>query len=849
MTHQPTTKVRRGRQALGLIAAGLLLVGTIPGTASAAEPDPRVGLGAGWLDAQSAISNLEQVAHRDKPAGFVDPANPGNGAYYNSDLAFGGKYAFSGNYSGFNILDVSTPGDPTLVTSVVCPGGQGDLSVYGNLLFMSVEETRGRVDCGTNPNVGTRFQGVRVFDISDVRNPVQVAGVQLCRGSHTHTVVTDPNDANNVYVYVSGTTSVRPVTTMEGCNNNAADGENPSRWRIDVIKVPLAAPQDAAVVNQPRLFRDPNTGRIDGLQNGPLTPRHPSGATWSPTPNTNACHDITAYPEIGLAAGACQGNGILIDISDPANPQRIHEVSDPNFAYWHSATFNNDGTKVIFTDEWGGGSGARCRDTDLPEWGANAIFDIVDRKMKFASYYKLPVPQALQENCVAHNGSLIPVPGRDIMMQAWYQGGISVFDFTDSKNPREIAYFDRGPVNPTSLVLGGFWSAYWYNGNLYGNEIARGFDVFALTPSAHLSAAEIAAAGQVKLGGFNAQGQPKITWTPTFAVARAYYDQLVRANAIDQPLAAEVDKFLLRAEEFAAGGKRFAAEAQLRAIANRLDAAPHQKLQAAVLDLAGTFNPKVSATVGPAEPTGSNGWYTSDVTLTFTGLIAGLWTGQYSLDEGATWIDVPGNGVATISSEVKGSVRYRAIDGAGNTSKESSLWLKVDKTAPGVDVSGLTDGASYGDSGTVTVDWAIADAASGPGINPDSGLLDGKRVTRGTTIALSSLPLGGHTFVVTAKDKAGNTTTKSIAFTTTTSFADLRALVDGYRSAGTVSASNADKLTTSLGKASAAATSGQSAEAVEHLTAFLNQAGTLNAAGARTLLVRDAQALIGQIGG
>ncbi|MFI2651169.1 LVIVD repeat-containing protein [Micromonospora fulviviridis] len=586
MKRQLGSRSGRGRRALGLMAAGLLLVGVLPGTASAAPPDPRIGLGAGWLDAQSAISNLEHLAHRDKPAGFVDPANPGNGAYYASDLAFGGKYAFLGNYNGFNIVDVSKPADPALVTSVVCPGGQGDLSVHGNLLFMSVEESRGRVDCGTNPNVGIRFQGIRVFDIRDVLNPVQVAAVQLCRGSHTHTVVTDPKDANNIYVYVSGTTSVRPATTMEGCNNNPATGENPSRWRIDVIKVPVAAPAQAAVVNQPRLFVDSETGRIDGLQNGPQTPRHPSGSTWSPTPNTNACHDITAYPEIGLAAGACQGNGILIDISDPANPRRIDEVSDPNFAYWHSATFNNDGTKVIFTDEWGGGSGARCRDTDQPEWGANAIFDIVDRKMQFASYYKLPVPQTLQENCVAHNGSLIPVPGRDIMMQAWYQGGISVFDFTDSANPHEIAYFDRGPVNADRLLLGGFWSAYWYNGNLYGNEIARGLDVFKLTPSQHLSRAEIQAASQVQLGQFNAQGQPKVTWTPSFAVARAHYDQLVRAKAIGHPLESQVDKFLERAEEFAADGKRSAAVAQLQAISNKLGAPEHQALKRSILDLA-----------------------------------------------------------------------------------------------------------------------------------------------------------------------------------------------------------------------------------------------------------------------
>jgi hypothetical protein len=566
----------------------VLVAGALPGAASAAEPDPRIGLGPGWLDAQSAISNLELLAHHDKPAGFVNPANPGDFGFVTSDLAFKGNYVFMGNFNGFNIFDVSRPDNPTLVTSVVCPGGQGDVSVYGDLLFMSVEESRARVDCGTDPTVGTRFQGVRVFDISDVANPVQVAAVQLCRGSHTHSVVTSKNDPDNVYIYVSGTTSVRPATTMPGCNNNPATGENPSRWRIEIIKVPLAAPEQAAVVSEPRLFTDPESGRIDGLQNQPPTPRHPSGSAWGPTPITDACHDITAYPEIGLAAGACEGNGILIDISDPVNPVRIDEVSDPNFAYWHSATFNNDGTKVIFTDEWGGGTAARCRPTDQPEWGADAIFDIVDGKLRFASYYKLPVHQTTQENCVAHNGSLIPVPGRDIMVQAWYQGGISLVDFTDSAHPKEIAFFDRGPISANQLVLGGFWSAYWYNGHIYGSEIARGLDVLGLVPGADMSAAEIAAARQVRFAEFNTQGQQRITWAPSFAVARSYYDQLVRANAIGQPLKHQVDQFLARAERFHAAGQRDAAVSQLQEIAGKLVAPEHQTLKQAILDLAAT---------------------------------------------------------------------------------------------------------------------------------------------------------------------------------------------------------------------------------------------------------------------
>jgi hypothetical protein len=507
----------------------MVLLAAAPGTASAQdEPDPREGLGAGWLDAETAISNLEHVAHHDKPAGFVDPNNPGSFAFVTSDLALSGDHAFVGNFNGFNVYDISDPANPVNVVNVVCPGGQGDLSVHGNLLFMSVEETRARVDCGTNPQVGTRFQGVRIFDISDIANPVQVAAVQTCRGSHTHSLVIDPEDSANAYVYVSGTAGVRPAATMAGCNNDPASAPNPSRWRIEVIQVPLANPAAAAIVSEPRLFRDPVTGAVDGLQNTLPTPLHPSGAPWGPAPITDACHDITTYPEIGLAAGACEGNGILVDISDPVNPVRIDEVSDPNFAYWHSATLNNDGTTAVFTDEWGGGTAARCRVTDQPQWGADAIYDVSGGQMSFASYYKMPAVQTVQENCVAHNGSLIPVPGRDIMTQAWYQGGISLVDVTDTANPVEIGYFDRGPINAAGLVLGGFWSAYWYNGEIIGSEIARGVDVFRLLPSGHLTEAEIGAATEVVQDEFNAQHQTRFTWAPSFNVARARFDQLAR---------------------------------------------------------------------------------------------------------------------------------------------------------------------------------------------------------------------------------------------------------------------------------------------------------------------------------
>ncbi|MEO3868824.1 hypothetical protein ABGB18_08350 [Nonomuraea sp. B12E4] len=566
----------------------------LPTTAASADPaspeaDPRVGLGAGWLDAQQAASGLKLVGHQDRPEGFFQPDNPGNLAFANSDLAFNGEYAFVGNFNGFNIYDISQPSQPALKTSVVCPGGQGDMSVYGNLLFMSVEETRGRLDCGTQGAPGTvnpeRFRGVRIFDVSNIAQPVQVAAVQTCRGSHTHSVVTSKKDKDNVYIYVSGTAGVRSGSELAGCANAPATDPNTSLWRIDIIKVPLAAPQSATVISQPRVFTDPATGAINGLQNTPPAPTHPSGGNWSPQPVTNHCHDLTAFPAKNLVAGACAGNGILLDTTDPANPVRLDEVTDPNFAYWHSATLSNDGTKVVFTDEWGGGTGARCRDTDEPSWGADAIFDIVDGKMEFRSYYKMPAVQTTAENCVAHNGSLIPVPGRDIMVQAWYQGGVSVFDFTDSANPKEIAFFDRGPINAAQLVTGGLWSTYFYNGRIYGSEIARGLDVFELTPTESLAKAEISAAAKVKSDLFNAQHQPQVIHRPSFDVVRSYQVQTERAGTMKRGTAIAVDKLIDSAERMADRRLEKVAAIELRTAARLLKTSdPAQRAFAGALN-------------------------------------------------------------------------------------------------------------------------------------------------------------------------------------------------------------------------------------------------------------------------
>ena len=565
--------------------------------------DPRASLSPGLYNAGEASLGLKHVLLLKKPDAFqlgvTDPEDPkvekmlgqmglppvalkmpkpiqlliAELAFGNSDLAFQGNHLFQGNFYGVSIYDVSDPAKASLLTTMVCPGGQGDVSVYGNLLFMSVEMPNGRVDCGTQgfppeppPSEGhekdrrppaaqkDRFRGVRIFDITDVKNPKQVAAVQTCRGSHTHTLVLDPNDKNNVYIYVSGTSFVRQSQELTGCSDEAPDKDpNTALFRIDVIKVPIAAPQDAKIVSTPRLFIEPRTGALNGLNNGGTHGKDPKKLT-----DTDHCHDITVYSAIGLAAGACSGNGILLNIKDPVNPKRVDAVNDPNYSYWHSASFSNDGTKVVFTDEWGGGLGARCRANDPNKWGADAIFHVADNKMNFASYYKMPAAQGETKNCVAHNGSLVPVPGRDIEVQAWYQGGVSVMDFTDAAHPFEIAYFDRGAIDPNMLVLGGYWSAYWYNGYIYGSEIARGLDVFELAPTQFLTQNEIDAAQTVHVSELNVQNQQKIEWPRTMVVARAYLDQLERSQALPLDRIASLRKAIQSADESHASPKELA---------------------------------------------------------------------------------------------------------------------------------------------------------------------------------------------------------------------------------------------------------------------------------------------------
>ena len=520
--------------------------------------DPRAALKAGLTDAGEAIKNLELVASLPKPPGFVDPRNPGEVerdpdedddeddkrspllSFSNTDMAFAGDVLVAGSYHGFNIYRLADDGIPALISSVVCPGGQGDVSIVGDLLIMSVEQTRGRLDCGLqgiNEDVSTeRFRGLRIFDISDLAQPVQVGAVQTCRGSHTHSVVSGPGRDGKIIVYNSGTSTIREQEEMESCFDELPGDPRTALFRIDVVEIPVDDPSQARIVDSPTVFADPETGALAGLWRG-----GDHGDDTQETYETNECHDITVFPALNLAAGACSGNGILFDISDPLEPQRLDAVVDKGFAYWHSATFNNDGTKVLFTDEWGGGGRPRCRAYDPLDWGANAIYDIVDGKLEFRSHFKMPAPQVEQENCVAHNGSIVPVPGRDIFVQAWYQGGISVIDFTDSANPVEIAYFDRGPIDAEELVVGGYWSTYWYRDKIYGTEIVRGMDILGLLPSEYLSDQEIAAATIANQGGvFNPQQQFPVTWPAVPVVARAYIDQLERDDALSESMLADL---------------------------------------------------------------------------------------------------------------------------------------------------------------------------------------------------------------------------------------------------------------------------------------------------------------------
>jgi hypothetical protein len=540
---------------LGVLMTGLLCMALAPGSLAAQQAgtathdDPRVGLDAGEGNAAEQASwNMNLVSWKPKPVAFDSARGL---TYINSDLAFGGNYVYQGNFSGFMIWDVSNPADPELLNTTVCATDQGDPSIYGDLLFISSESNRARIDCGIQgvEDGADRMRGVRIFDVSDPRNPSLVKNVQTCRGSHTHTLVPHPTDDDVLYIYVGGSSGVRSTDEMPECSSGTvAENPNTAQFRVDIIRVPLSNPEAAEVVTYGRIF--------EGLQ--------PVGARGGPS----GCHDLTAYPEYNLIAGACGSYGILLDATDPANPVRLDALSDENFSLWHTAVFNNDATSVVFTDEWGGGTQPRCREGDPFELGGNTILGIgTDGSFTQHAYFKMPAVQTDTENCVSHNGGLIPVPGRDIMVQGWYQGGVNVFDFTDPDDPVEIAFFDRGPLSADDLIPGGSWGAYWYNGYIYSSELARGLDVLELVPSEYLSANELEAAKLVVMDEYNPQSQPRLAWPAAFPVARSYLDQLVRNEGLSAARTTAIAS-ALNAAEAASGAAR---RDQLNALATELD--------------------------------------------------------------------------------------------------------------------------------------------------------------------------------------------------------------------------------------------------------------------------------------
>ncbi len=559
---------RKARQVLAIavlagVASSAPLIAQAPQDTMATMDDPRAGLAPGVDNtAAIAIENMTHVSYTPKPVAFDSTQGL---TYINSDLAFDGDVVFQGNFSGFSAWDVSDPANPMLLSTVVCATDQGDPSIYGDLLFISAESRRARKDCGTQgvEDGQDAMRGVRIFDVSDPTTPQLVKNVQTCRGSHTHTIVPDPADPNVIYLYVGGSSGVRDSTEMAGCSDGTvAENSNTAQYRIDIIRVPLENPEQADVVGYARIFE--GLPRPEGRGGEALS----DTATGRSASGPRGCHDLTAYPARNLVAGACGSFGILLDASDPENPVRLDAVSDLNFSLWHTAVFSNDGRSVVFTDEWGGGTSPRCRATDPARLGGNTILTIDNGELTQHGYFKMLAAQTDTENCVSHNGGLIPVPGRDIMVQGWYQGGVNVFDFSDPENIVEIAYFDRGPIDPEELVVGGSWGAYWHNGNIYSSELARGLDVLQLVPSEHLSQNEIDAARLVTMEQYNPQSQPELVWPAAFPVVRSYLDQIVRNGGLPAARTAELAN-AIDAAESASGASR--AE-QLEALAAELEA-------------------------------------------------------------------------------------------------------------------------------------------------------------------------------------------------------------------------------------------------------------------------------------
>jgi hypothetical protein len=485
--------------ALAAVLAGTaVLTGTASaGAASAAEREPSIGPGLEW------------VAHRDNPFRQGDDA-----AFINSDLAFTGDYLVQGNFAGFSIWDISDPAAPELVSAVSCPGGQGDVSTVGDLVIVSVDETMSDDSCQASrvPETDENWEGIRVFDISDPSAPRYAAAVRTRCGSHTHTVVPDAADPARVYVYVSA--------YSRGASLNCT-GRNP----LQIVELPLAAPEQASVVGELDLFDDETAfGPEDRVSGG------------AETRSTTGCHDITAYPAKALAVAACRGDGLLLSIADPLVPVVLQRVRDPAVAFWHSGIFDNDATRVVFQDELGDGFINTCSPAFGSDRGADAVWRIAADGLVKEGTYKLPRTQSDLEKCVAHSGGLVPVPGRFVIAQAWLEGGVSVVDLSDPSAPVELTWFDRPDYGTSMDYTAGIWSVYHYDGFLYASDMYEGLEVLRLTDPMFADAA------RYDDSGLNPQTQPAYDWVwreapvvPADSAARAALETLSVEPATLEP--------------------------------------------------------------------------------------------------------------------------------------------------------------------------------------------------------------------------------------------------------------------------------------------------------------------------
>ncbi len=447
-----------GRLAIGVVAVAILAgCGGAPFLGGSPTPSPLAGReheshetlppdATPFPDRHS--DQLELVGSLPKEEHSFD--------FFNSDMAFWGDTLVQGSYDGFRLIDISQPTAPRLIADVECRGPQGDVSIWENLVFVSVDRPQTTPRCNSEdaekvdplfvpPQGG--WEGIRVFDISQPRQPRLVTSVATDCGSHTNTLVPDL-EHHRLLLYVSSYALAVQPDLAPGCTN--------PHGHISVVEVPLDDPATASVIAEPHLFDTPVWK---------VWPGAPEGYE-----DTAGCHDITIYEPKHLAAAACMSEGQIWDISDPVHPVTLAHVDLGDVSFWHSAAWSSDGSVVAFGDE--NLAPAGCTDAPL---GAIWFYNVDDPAApQLEGRFSLDRYQG-SEICSAHMFNVIPGIDRDLLVSAFYAGGTSVIDFTDPTQPEEIAYFDVGGRTP-----GDEWASYWYNGYIWASDHLRGLDVFQL---------------------------------------------------------------------------------------------------------------------------------------------------------------------------------------------------------------------------------------------------------------------------------------------------------------------------------------------------------------------------------